>query len=180
MAINFKRLDKNNKEEYNKIKKIYFEAFPKEERIPLYFLKLKSKKENIDFLNIYDEETWIGFIYIVSYKDISFISFLAIDKSFRGKGYGSKVLKNIIEKYKNNRIILNIEEIDVNADNYMQRLKRKKFYEKNGFKDNNLKIKEVKIMYEMMYYKDKVSRNEYDKIMEYFLGKFIYYFIKEN
>jgi len=167
-----------NKKDFNKIKELYYEAFPREEVLPLFLLRIKAKKENIDFLGIYDESQLIGLIYVVTYKDISCIMYFAITENVRGKGYGSKVLDLIKGKYKGNRIILYIEEIDKNVSNYEQRVKRKKFYEKNGFKDLQYKIREAGIYYEMLGYEGIVTKEEYEELMEKFLGKLVLFFIK--
>ena len=58
-----------------------------------------------------------------------------------------RILKSIKQKYRNYRIILCIEPVDKNSNNYEQRMKRKKFYLKNEFKDSNYTIKERNIIY---------------------------------
>ena len=105
-----------NYEKYNKkVKKLYKEAFPINERLPIFILKILSKKRKANFYEIYDNTSFIGMLYNVYYKDIVFVLYLAIDNQFRGKGYGSKVLNLIKEKYDKNRIILNIEKINEKA-----------------------------------------------------------------
>lgn len=79
---------KNNRECNKKVIKLYKEAFPKEERIPIWLLKKLARKNKANFYGIYDNEKFIGLIYNIYYKDIVFIFYLAIDKETRGKGYG--------------------------------------------------------------------------------------------
>lgn len=78
---------KPNKE----LKKLYIEAFPAIERIPLFLLKLLTKKGKADFFEIYDDTNCIGMLYIVYYKDIVFVFYLAIDNKLRGRGYGTLI-----------------------------------------------------------------------------------------
>ena len=86
------------------------------------------------------------------------------------------VLDSIKQKYDNHRIVLNIEEIDLNSNNNEQRLKRKKFYEKSGFKDLNYKVKEDGVVYETLCYSSNnimVSKEEYMEMMKKYFGKLI-------
>lgn len=122
----------------------------------------------------------IGMSYILAYKNIAYIFFLAIDKESRGKGYGGKVLDAIKEKYKGYNILLNIENIDKNAKNFEQRVKRKSFYIKNGFKDLEYTVTEVGHLYEVLGYGKEVKKEDYNKIMEYFFGKVIYKIISNK
>lgn len=172
---------KNNKECGNKVIKLYNEAFPKDERIPIFLLKILARKNKAKFYGIYDREKFVGLIYNIFYKDIAFVFYLAIDKGRRGQGYGSKVLESIKQKYGNHRIILCIEPIDKNSDNNEQRIKRKKFYIKNGFKDANYTIKERNVVYEMLYYKQNITLQEFQELMKNYLGKVLYpFFYKER
>lgn len=168
---------KNNKKIYKKVKKLYNDAFPQNERVPISFLKLLARKDKAKFYGISDNEKFVGLVYNVYYKDIVFVFYLAIDKEQRGQGYGSKVLQVIQEKYCNHRIILNIEQIDKNSDNYEERLKRKTFYQRNGFYELNYTIREAKVVYEMLCSnKDnrRVEPDEYKELMRYYWGDLLY------
>ena len=168
---------KNNREYNKKVKKLYNVAFPKEERIPIWLLKLLQKKNRAKFYSIYDGEKFVGLIYNIYYKDIVFIFYLAISDELRGQGYGSKVLELIKQRYNKHRIVLSIEQVDKNSNNYKQRIKRKKFYIKNGFKEANYTIKERNIIYEMLYYNKndkKVTLQEYKELIKDYFGKILY------
>lgn len=173
---------KNNKEYSERVSKLYNEAFPKEERIPIWLLKLLTRKNKAKFYSIYDDKKFIGLIYNIYYKDIVFVLFFAIDKELRSQGYGSKVLDCIKQKYNNNRIVLSIEQIEENSNNYEQRIKRKEFYIRNGFKDSNYTIKERNVTYDMLYYNKndkKVNLQEFQEMMKNYFGKILYqYFYK--
>lgn len=174
--LNFIDIKKNKK-----VTKLYNEAFPKDERIPIWLLKILARKNKAKFYGIYDNEKFVGLVYNIFYKDIVFVFYLALDKATRGQGYGTKVLDSIKEKYKNYRIILCIEPVDENSDNYEQRVKRKNFYLKNGFKDSNYTIKERNIIYEMLYYNENVTSQEFQELMKNYFGKVVYsYFYKTN
>lgn len=157
-----------------KVTKLYNEAFPKDERIPIWLLKILVRKNKAKFYGIYDNEKFVGLVYNIFYKDIVFVFYLAIDKGTREQGYGTKVLDSIKQKYKNSRIILCIEPVDENSDNYEQRVKRKNFYLKNEFEDSNYIIKERNIIYEMLYYNENVALQEFEEMMKNYFGKMLY------
>ena len=171
--VDFLKID-DNKNCSKKVIKLYSEAFPKDERIPIWLLKILSRKNKAKFYGIYDNEKFVGLIYNIFYKDIVFVFYLAIDKEARGQGYGTKVLESIKQKYRNYRIILCIEPVDKNSNNYEQRIKRKNFYIKNGFKDANYIIKEKNIIYEMLYYNKDVTLKEFQELMKNYFGRILY------
>ncbi|CAD0145021.1 MULTISPECIES: GNAT family N-acetyltransferase [Streptococcus] len=150
--IKFKRVTKYNtdKKEKDQLKKLYLKAFPAEKRLPFFFFMTKTKDENVDFLSIYDDDSWISMIYLVKHDKLTFISYFAIDDSLRSKGYGGQVLEEIKKKYSNYAICLTFEKIDSSATNNEQRIKRKDFYKRNGFDKFNFYIKEAGIMYEFI------------------------------
>lgn len=156
------------------LKSLYYEAFPENERVPLFYLKYKAKKSVADFFLIYDDKSYIGMLYTIYFKDIVFLFYLAVEKNQRENGYGSKILNIIKDKFPNKRIILNIEEVTPNCENYSQRLKRQNFYIKNGFKLCDLKTQEGDINYQMMYYHKSVSYEEYSQLIQNFMGKFLF------
>lgn len=174
---------KNNKQCNKKVKKLYTEAFPENERVPFSFLKLLARKNKAEFCGIYDKDTFVGLVYNIHYKDIVYVFYLATEKNLRGQGYGSKILEYIKEEYNQHRIILMVEEIDKKSDNYKERIKRKDFYYNNGFKDFNYKVKELNVIYEMLGYSKEnkeVSCKEYKELMRYYWGKILYKYVYEK
>lgn len=84
---------------------------------------------NTDVLGIYDDSMLFGFAVILMNDKCGYVYFIAIDKNVRSKGYGSAAT----ETYSNLQIVLDFEEIDEDAENYAQRIRRKNFYLRNGF-----------------------------------------------
>ena len=137
-------------ENYNTIKQIYNEAFPINERFPINYLYKKANNKDVNFNSVYDNDKLIGIIYTISKDNLLFILYFAVNNAYRGKGYGSKILEFLKQKYNDYTILLEIEQLDKNANNYNQRLKRKAFYEKNGFYDTNKLLSEGKNTFEIM------------------------------
>lgn len=174
MAIHFEDAKLHRK----KVKKLYLKAFPKEERAPLCFLYHKNKRNHTEFSAVMDDDCFIGLIFTTETKDIISLMFFAIQDTERGKGYGSQVLKAIQEKYADKRVFINIEPLDKTAPNYEQRIKRKEFYERNGFSSMEYTVREAGVTYEMMTFGGKVSKEEYTQVTERLFGRLLYILIK--
>lgn len=97
-----------------------------------------AKEDNFYFLALVDEDVFIGFMAIKIYINFTYLFFLAIDEAYQSKGYVSKAIELIKEKYPNKNHTVDIEMITKDAENYEQRLKRRNFYLKNGYKETNL------------------------------------------
>lgn len=163
-----------DKSRIKQVKKLYNAAFPKEERIPFFFLKHKAKKDGVRFDAVLDGETFVGLQYTVRDGDIVFLFYLAIEQNLRGKGYGTMILNGIKSDFEGCRIILNIEEVNQDSANYRQQLRRKAFYFKNGFEECDLKTKEKKVVYEMLARGGAVSYEEYSALIINYMGERIY------
>ncbi len=172
MTLTLKNIKKTNLD-YKKAKSLLIRAFPPEERPPFSLLMHWAKKDCVDFLSAYDGDEWVGFIYIATYKDIVYVFLFAIEDNFRGHGYGSAILDAIKEKYKNRRIFLAIEEMDEKAANYPDRVRRYDFYTRNGFLPLNLKMREGRMIYDILTIGDGVTQKEYRALIDGFMGRFV-------
>lgn len=182
MSLHFKKVNKQLKE-FEQIKELMNSAFPKIERMPMWFLLCKARKRGIDFLALYDERHFVGVAYLVTRKDLTYISYLAIGSNNRSKGYGTRVLETIRLLYPENRILVSIEPIDKSADNYEQRVKRKSFYTRNGFVDAPLQLQFTGCddTYEVLFTKGSdCSAEEYKQIYKKLYGNLLYYYFRTN
>lgn len=85
------------------------------------------------------------------------------------KGYGSKLLKILFKKYKNQNkpIVLFIEAIDTTAPNYTQRIKRLSFYKKNGFVDTNIKVGTNKPLFQVLSNDKYFSKKQCKRLLKF-------------
>lgn len=164
---------RNKKESRKQLKHLYEEAFPLEERIPFWLLKLLTRGGKGEFYGVYDQDELAGMIYNVYHKDIVYVSYFAVNDAKRGCGYGSRILQVIQKKYSTQRIFLCIEEMDPHAENYDQRVKRKAFYERNGFRMMDFQVSEGTIMYDAMCVADRepeLTQEECEELMRVYFG----------
>jgi len=125
--------------DYKEIVSFMKRIFPKEELIPMWLLNIISRKKNYQFSAFYDNGLFIGILFTIETEDLLFIFYLAVNDSIHSKGYGSKLLQIVFERYKSKPITLFIETLDPLAANYHQRVKRFAFYERNGFVNTGIK-----------------------------------------
>ncbi|MCD7949514.1 MAG: GNAT family N-acetyltransferase [Erysipelotrichaceae bacterium] len=146
MNLKVVTIDKNYPN-LNDIKQLYHEAFPRNERAPFRSL-MKRLNQQTDFLAFYDEDLFVGFTYLVTMHDLTYLFYFVVDEPLRNKGYGSTILTYLEKHYA--CIFIDIEVIDANAPNYNQRLRRKEFYLRNGFKETGLGYSFFKVDYEIL------------------------------
>lgn len=154
------------------VKQIYISSFPKSERMPLCILFHQAKKDSDSFYAAIENNEVIGFAYTIKYKNIVYIYYFAVEKNCRGKGYGKEILRLIKEKNPGCVITLSIEDTeDESVENYEDRLKRLKFYESNGFKKLNVKVREGSgVLFEILGTETVVTKEDFLEIRKAYLG----------
>ncbi len=120
---------------------LYHTAFPKEERLPWWLLRLNARRSGIDLTAFLDGDTFCGFTASVTADRMHFLLFFAIPDDLRGRGYGSAILSQLRQTYET--VTLNVELLDPKADNFEQRKRRFAFYHRNGFVDTCYHVWEV-------------------------------------
>lgn len=172
MKLNFTKLTPSH-EDFRKVKQLYMRAFPDEERAPFLMLVLKAKKKGVDFWTVRCDGQWAGMLYIVSRRDLSYIFYLAVSEECRGQGIGSAILRSARKLYKGRRLFLAIEELDRDAENYAERMKRRGFYLRNGFTELHRKLREGKVTYEILGTGGDVEAKEYEELMKNYAGSIL-------
>lgn len=117
----------------NAVKKIYMDSFNKEDRLPWLNLILNIILRKANIYTLSSENNLVAFIYAISYKTKIFILYIAVDKRYRNKGFGTFLLNWYLNNNKDKEILLNISEINEEFDDNIIRKKRLNFYLKNGF-----------------------------------------------
>ncbi|MBQ3969656.1 MAG: GNAT family N-acetyltransferase [Clostridia bacterium] len=148
MKMQLKRISTKN--EYQAIEKIYTQSFPDNERAPMKLLKKRANRGKADFLAAYDGENLVGMAYVVCHNDLAYLFYIAVDAKERGRGFGTKMLSALLERYRGRRFFFALEQLDESADNYEQRVKRHEFYKSCGLRDLPFKLKEGTVTFAAM------------------------------
>ena len=134
-----KFINPNDKENIDKIRTLYFSAFPESELVDFEDLINSRIFKGNKLIAFYDDKIFVGFAVVITKFHICNILYIAVENELRGKGYGTQALKNIIKYCQSNRLVVDVEDPDKNESKKEERLKRINFYLKAGFKLTNIK-----------------------------------------
>ena len=85
-------------------------------------------------LGIYEDGP-VGFLVIREYKDILYLSYLAVNSALRSKGIVSKALEELVSNYADHMIVVEYEAPNPSAPENELNIRRKGFYKRNGFRE---------------------------------------------
>lgn len=157
------------------IKKLYKSAFPFYERAPFSLLMKRTDNGRDSFYAIVEENSFIGLVYTITCEKMVYVFFLAVTEENRGKGYGSKMLEKIREMHGGKPVTLMIEDTEeTSAKNMDERIRRLKFYERNGFKRLHIKINEAGVRYELLGTDNTVTQADFLALMKEYIGGFLF------
>lgn len=165
-------LEELKKEEKRYIKKLYKKSFPKAERKPFSMI-LRMWKEKTDLpLVIHEKETGepVGLCFFVIHKSFALWDYLAIDPSKQDKGYGTEVIAAVKEKFPDRLVFGEVEEPDENAENNKERIRRMRFYLRNGLHATDMVVNLFDCVFRVMYVGDTpITFEEYYEVYASFL-----------
>lgn len=142
------------------------EAFPPEEYLAPTKLVEMAEKKQVDFLALTEGDSFVGFMVVLIYENYSYLFFLAIAPSCRGRGYGSCAIKVLKERYPDKKQVVDFEMLDPNAGNYHQRQKRRAFYLRNGYQETGLYLSYLGVDYEVFCMARDFEPEQFKKLMK--------------
>lgn len=170
MQLNPIAVTSKNCKDIDRLEKLARESFPPLEFVdPIKLIELE-KSEGLCFWELYDKNLFVGFMTVISYGDITYLYYMAIEPNLREKGYGQKALDVLKELYLDTHIVVDEEILDEKAENYEQRKKRRAFYLHNGFKPTGHYFNYLGIDYELLCTSDNFDFDTY-KQMSYEIEK---------
>lgn len=167
------KLELHKKQNSTAVKDLYYRAFPQEERLPFFIIRIFEIFNKVEIIDIIDDSKFVGFMVVLSDENIVFLQYFAVDESLRGKGIGSIALDLLKDRYKHKTIILDIEKPNPCVKNNKQRISRKNFYLKNGYVTEDFIVKNYGVTYEIMSTNGRISLNQYKKLIEKTYGKLL-------
>lgn len=159
------KLNANYEDNLNKIENLYLTAFPKNERKPFDLILEKCNNGLMEIISIEsDNRDFLGFAIMILHDDMILLDYFAIAPESRGKNVGSTALKLLFERYNNKRFILEIENTEIECDNFEERKRRKSFYIRNGMSVMPFKVNLIGVEMEVLTYDCEVTYEEYYSI----------------
>lgn len=167
-AITFKQLTLSSPE-LPQMEYIYETEFPPAERVATMRQMIEAAEEkNLNIRSIWDGEKAVGFNILINREGWNYLLFFGIDKNCQGAGYGGRVMQAIAKDFEDKTLVFAIEQLDPDAPNATQRVRRKNFYLKNGMHDTGIRRNLSGCDFEMMSNKQTVSPEVAEQITAYF------------
>lgn len=149
--------------EYREVKQLQQSAFPANELYPMWILRLLAMRKNIHYIGFYDGEDFCGLLYYSVSNNLVYVFYVAVNDKIRSKGIGTKIFQWLKKQYPDKEITLNIEPLDGDAENAEQRVRRMKFYEKQGFRNSRYMLKDTSGDYYILTTADSLAVEDYKK-----------------
>lgn len=177
MALEFRDAGNYKKQ----VARLYRRAFPLMEKLPLPFLYYRAKRGIGSFHAIAEDGVFAGLIYTMRLENLVCLYYFAIEENRRGRGTGRNVLQMLRERYPDCAIVLLIEDTaDPTVSNYAQRIGRVGFYERGGFRQLHIHIKEAGVAYELLGTDAGITKDDYLMMMRTFFGGLLYRILYER
>ncbi len=119
--------------ELDRVQELACEAFPPEERVSAKDLLHLAGEGTLDFWALLHRGEFAGYLSVLPYRNMAYLSFFAIVAGKRVHGLGSAALSALREHYPAHILTVDLEPLDEAATNRDQRIRRRHFYLRNGF-----------------------------------------------
>ena len=154
-----KRIGPKSKD-LGKIKKLYEEAFPENERFS-FGMMIKNESGSYETFGFYKDGVFCGFAIVLNSLDISHIIYFATLPEMRGKGLGAKALAAMGRIEAGRRIIVDIERKVPGCEENEIRRRRKNFYLRNGYSETEVRYRWQDEAYEILVFGGKLSKEDF-------------------
>lgn len=160
---------------YHDIEKLYNEAFPINERIPINEF-LDTTLDNMHTYIFTYKNNFVGFVVTLSYQNILYLLYFAMSSKYRNRGFGSQALE-LIKKNNNDKVLLvDIEQEKYDSTNKLQRIKRKKFYLRSGFIPTNITYTQQNVIFEILSFGGNITENDLTNLWNNVPKQLFYYY----
>ncbi|MDO4306785.1 MAG: GNAT family N-acetyltransferase [Eubacteriales bacterium] len=150
---------------------LYEEAFPEEEKKPTALLETLQKQGKMELLAIEENGEFIGLAMNMLAGKTALLDYFAIASDKRDGGNGSRAVRALQERFKNQKYIFEIEMQDENASNAEDRRRRKAFYLRNGLKETGVFANVYQTDFELLTPDGSLTYEEYVEMLLCILGQ---------
>lgn len=150
---------------------LYRSAFPKAERRPFSAIRSMSKTGKVDVWYFEEDGQFAGLATTINGdNNLTLLDYFAVSEKNRDKGWGSKMIPMIVEKYQGRHLFGEIEAPDPNADNNENRKRRKQFYLRLGLVAQDIYIRFFGVEMEILTTGYPITYQEYEAFYRKNLG----------
>lgn len=135
--INFK-LCPAKKADLHRIKRLYKQAFPPNERKPWANMQQLCNDNRGEILALQYNRQFVGLAITLHNNDLVLLDYLAVEPSHRSRGIGRLALSALQNRYQNRRLVVEIERPDAPGMNKPLCERRREFYRRAGLPETGL------------------------------------------
>ena len=121
-------LTKARRSQWLKILKLYYAAFPKEERKPFSVIYKMARQGKSDVWCVWSGGRFAGFAATINGPELVLLDYFAVESKLRGRGIGTEALKGLMAHYRDYGFFVEIEGTWEDSPEKAAREKRKQFY----------------------------------------------------
>lgn len=160
--------------ELKSLEPLYTASFPDYEAKPFEMILdgVRSHRMEAYVLKTQQNES-AALAFVILGRKAVLLDYLAVDPAFQSHGFGSRILDQLSELY-DAPLIVEIESTYENVDDEEKnlRIRRKNFYLRNGFYDDEEKIRLFGVDMELMSTRSKLSFEDYFEILDEYLNAY--------
>lgn len=145
----------------DQVYELYDNAFPEQEKKPLYVMEQMVNDGKMEMLAMVDEDEFVGLAINMISENRALLDYYAIVPEKRSSGYGGKGLEVLLKHFENQKYIFEIETQDEYADNAEERKRRKNFYLRNGLKETGVFVNVYDTDFELLTPDGELTFREY-------------------
>lgn len=151
--------------------RLYEDAFPKEEKKPLFLMEFLVRQGKMELLAIEENGEFVGLAMNMLAERTALLDYFAITPQKRCGGNGSRAICALQERFCDKKYIFEIEMQDEDAPNAEERKRRKDFYLRNGLKETGVFVNVYRTDFELLTPDGKLTFEEYAGMLRYILGQ---------
>jgi GNAT superfamily N-acetyltransferase len=111
-------------------------------------------------------DEFCGFMTTITRADLTLVGYFAMMPALRGQGNGSAALQLMRGMMPQQRIALEIEVLDPQAANYSERVRRRDFYVRNGYRMTSIQYRTYGVPFVVMVNGADISAEEYHQFYD--------------
>lgn len=149
------------------VEQLYGDAFPAAERVPFKRLVQSPLDGYTDKLWVFTrDDVFCGFMTTITRADLTLVGYFAMMPALRGQGNGSAALQLMRKMLPHQRIALEIEVLDPQAANYAERVRRRDFYVRNGYRMTAIQYRTYGVPFVVMVNGADIGAEEYHQFYD--------------
>ncbi len=165
--IEYKNILELDEKGFEEFAQLNYQTFGLVEGVDSQVIREKCKENKLSCMIFYEDNEMIGSVTYMLTEKMAYYVFIVVSPTQRSKGYGSKFLQILNEKYSDRQKLVEIDTIsEKDASDYDISISRCNFYERNGFHLTDQKVIVNGLLFDLMCTDGELLLDEYSKLIK--------------